>query len=351
MIVVYNGSLNRINYKGVRFDQGIPTFVTGELEKFVLGNRYFTKYVKKEKETPIIAPPILVKLPLAMTHVLAAIRTILLIRKLFPKCSIVLSAAGKYKVLFSAFSFISFVNYITPNALLYYRIFDLCPKSNAQHYTGMHVKVNSYEQLALRCAGLFDPKQDSKEKHFKLELKKNSVVIPYLLIIKKGQTEDRTFGGLGVYLEKELKINIRILESGVSKDLDKEIELINNATYIVSTGESELSYLAAFLGKAILVFIPDTLVKIESQYDIFENVTWSYIQSGGYDIYKKILEKLEDDIIKMKIGTAEAAKVAEVAAARLADVAVAEANETVVAGTAVFVDENGSIPQKKKKKK
>lgn len=292
MIVVYTGKMNIYSVGMIAFQKGIPSFVPPRLRKEITESEDFEIYDPAKDYISDEKPAILIQLPFEFINFLAAIPTVQRIKESFPLCPLQLIYPDEWIGLMNYGTQIKFYD----QSKRFYRAFDLSIQNNQQLYMDYHKRLFPYHLLIMQFIQMFDLANDRALPPPQIEWNKKPTVKPYILIFTKASSGP-VFSGLAEYLSEnlELDLEIRFCEDTKPKNIQEQIDLINNATYCIFTGYNELAYLTGALRiPAFGFFMPDNPTRLEKQHEVFPDFLWSHIEyHDGETLFPKIVSKLE----------------------------------------------------------
>lgn len=299
MLVVYQGPARSINVDSLSYDRGVPTYVLPGSEAKLSHHDDFEIYdpkIDRDKYSPLEAKNIVIYPPGKLVHFLASIQTIRRISQNYPNCKIDVVTHSNFDLFIAGIDNVDIINSIQPGNYFYYRTFKLDPSYNSHIWSGINIRNFSYEFLILLSSRMNIEGDLKKNIINRLKIKKIKVDKPYVVIITKGSNPGNTYQGLAEYLDKNMTgFEKKIINKLKIDNLSEKVDLINNASYVISCGESEFSYLAAYLGVKLFVFLPrQTDIRIEKQYDFFDQVQFTFID--GPDKYESICNSMIEKI-------------------------------------------------------
>lgn len=306
-ILLYNGSSRQIGIRQKPFLQRVPTWAFKNEYEEIKKRIDFEEYIpKKSKINEVSKPTIFVKLDNSLYEFLAAFKAIHKLTEMYPTCNFAALATGIRATLLSVIPRLQSIREEDTRLNAYYRTFKLNKENGSakKWLSPITLRNLSLEDSFL---GMIEQiKQDELEKESYLIQLPKTTSEKYVLVLKNGKDTGSTYKGLGDYLAANWKdkFTIKTTEVASLHNLDRDtLNLINNASYIVSAGESELSFLAGYLRIPTFIFIPENIytVGVERTYEIFPNLQLSSIDSSDLATLKSKADNLLE-IVRKGIG-------------------------------------------------
>jgi len=299
--IVYKGERPNYNLHSpeVRcFPRGIPITVNSVLTQFLPEDEFET-FNPKIHPKPKNVAPILIRLPKNLTDGLASIRSLVKIREFYPYNPIEALCIGNWDFIIPKIEDFKVIRAFNVIPGQYFQEYNCHVPDNSAVFGGGATFVKTLEFCYLQHLRLMYGDDSKKPTLIKSRARKE-----YLTIINHGAKHGRCWKEIGDYLVKQKwPWPVKIIDK--NEDLKQSYNTISKSKYIISTGDSDLVMLGAYLGIPIFTFIPDRKAVFPHQLDFFNQVKkYSFIHSEYvyHKDYSSIYEQLFDIIPRILEG-------------------------------------------------
>lgn len=298
--VVYVGdrpSYNLNKIESINFPRNYPITINSLLCERLPASDFEEFDPQKHKRPNNPVKPILVKAPSGLRQFLSVIPSVKKIRDFFPYHDIIVMCQYDYSILLAGIENTIMVNSVKNPTGKFYRIYDAqIPRSSAI-FSGGALKVHTAEfcyKQHLRVMYGDENKIPTLLDPYDIEKK-------YITIVNTGLTMESYWGEVGDYLlGREWPYPVQYISNDT--DFEKVFPMIAGAHYVICTGDSNLRYLAAYLGVPLFFFEKNIKKMDVYQLDFFNKKNENYVLYSNFvpnlDL-DKIYTKLESLISKI----------------------------------------------------
>ena len=248
----------------------------------------FEEYNSKKHKKPDGLNPILVRLPNGLTDNLAAIPSLYRIRELYPFHKLVLLGKDDYSVFYKGLKDWEQIEYYDVKPGQWFKQYTCFETEYSPAFGGAALRAGTRESCYLLHLGIFN--EDERKKPTLLKYKNKP---KYITILNTGATMGSVWTEIGDFLsEKEWEWPVQIIDNNDFDNLKK----LSESVYVISTGDTELAYLTAYLGIPLFAFVPNKQADYTHQLWFFNNVKENSVHYSEFapnvkmeNIYKGLL--------------------------------------------------------------
>jgi len=266
--VIYTGEKPSFSlYKPERrsFQRGVPQTINAKLLRYLPEND-FEDFDSSIHKAPDNVKPIAIKLPHEESELLFTIQAVRKIRQFYPFNPIICICRDSAKELLKGIDNLEIVKSYKANPGMYAKEYQPRISKGSPEFSTLSLIAGTKEFSYLQHFGvMYD---DDKKKPTLLPIKTKP---EHITIVNTGKTKLGTWKDFGEYLSKQKwSMPVKVIDKELH--IDEALKIFKTTAYVISTGDSYLPYLAAYLGIPLTCFVHDQDSSWRRQLCFFNNI-------------------------------------------------------------------------------